>query len=72
MSDGYDPQKSRIADDKLADFLRAPLTGVITEVPGIGDAAARHLASGSDVNDQVFNTYQLVGKYLMLKVGTCV
>lgn len=70
MSDGYDPQKSRIADDKLADFLRAPLTGDIQEVPGIGPAAAKHLASGDDINDQVHNTYQLVGKYLMLKVRT--
>ena len=42
MTEGYDPQKSRIADDKLADFLRAPLTGVITEAPGIGEAAAKH------------------------------
>lgn len=47
--------------------MRAPLTGDIQEVPGIGPAAAKHLASGDDINDQVHNTYQLVGKYLMLK-----
>ena len=44
MSDGYDPQKSRIAEDRLADFLRAPLTGDLLEVPGIGSAAISKLA----------------------------
>lgn len=67
MSDGYDPQKSRIAEDRLADFLRAPLTGDLLEVPGIGSAAISKLASG-DEEDRVTNTYQLIGKFLMLKV----
>ena len=67
MSDGYDPQKSRIAEDRLADFLRAPLTGDLLEVPGIGSAAISKLASGEE-EDRVCNTYQLIGKFLMLKV----
>ncbi len=70
MSDGYDPQKSRVAEDTLADFLRAPLTGDLTEVPGIGNAAVGKLAEG-DENEKVTNTFQLIGKFLMLKVGEC-
>lgn len=67
MSDGYDPQKSRVAEDTLADFLRAPLTGDLTEVPGIGPAAVTKLAAGED-GESVENTFQLIGKFLMLKV----
>ncbi|KAF1776276.1 hypothetical protein GQ600_19280 [Phytophthora cactorum] len=55
MADGYDPQKSRVAEDTLADFLRAPLTGDLTEVPGIGKAALigkfLMLKANSDDND---------------------
>ncbi|KAF1316005.1 hypothetical protein FI667_g15694, partial [Globisporangium splendens] len=65
-ADGYDPQKSRVAEDTLADFLRAPLTGDLTEVPGIGPAAVTKLAAGED-SDQVENTFQLIGKFLLLK-----
>lgn len=72
MSDGYDPQKSRVAEDALADFLRAPLTGDLTEVPGIGPAAVTKLADGEE-GDSVANTFQLIGKFLMLKVrNACV
>lgn len=67
MSDGYDPQKSRVAEDTLADFLRAPLTGDLTEVPGIGPAAVTKLGDGED-GDRVENTFQLIGKFLLLKV----
>ena len=67
MSDGYDPQKSRVAEDTLADFLRAPLTGDLNEVPGIGPAAIGKLAAGS-ADEKVTNTFQLIGKFLQLKV----
>jgi hypothetical protein len=66
-SDGYDPQKSRVAEDTLADFLRAPLTGDLNEVPGIGPAAISKLADGEEA-EAVHNTFQLIGKFLMLKV----
>ncbi|KAJ0408709.1 hypothetical protein P43SY_001933 [Pythium insidiosum] len=69
MSEGYDPQKSRVGEDTLADFLRAPLTGDLTEVPGIGKAAVGKLAAGED-GDRVENTFQLIGKFLMLKQST--
>ncbi|KAG6582788.1 uncharacterized protein IUM83_17265 [Phytophthora cinnamomi] len=67
MADGYDPQKSRVAEDTLADFLRAPLTGDLTEVPGIGKAAVTKLGDGDEA---VENTFQLIGKFLMLKEST--
>lgn len=45
----------------MADFVRATIKGDITEVPGIGPAAAKKLAEG-EPDDQVTNTYQLIGK----------
>ena len=66
MIDGYDPTKSRVAEDKLSDFLRAPISGDITEVPGIGKVAAEKLNSGPE-EDRVENTFQLIGKFLILK-----
>ena len=69
MADGYDPQKSRVAEDTLADFLRAPLTGDLTVVPGIGKAAVTKLSDAAgDGDEAVTNTFQLIGKFLMLKV----
>ncbi|CAM9138687.1 unnamed protein product [Phaeothamnion confervicola] len=63
---GYDPKRSKINDDKLAEFIRSPITGDITEVPGIADGARTKLAAGEG-DDKVTNTYQLIGKFLALK-----
>uniref|UniRef100_A0A7S1ZJR7 Uncharacterized protein n=1 Tax=Trieres chinensis TaxID=1514140 RepID=A0A7S1ZJR7_TRICV len=63
---GYDPRRSRVSEDTLNDFLRGKITGEITEVPGIGPAAAKRLAEGDD-DDRVTNTWQLIGKFMMLK-----
>jgi len=49
------------------DFIRGSVTGEITEVPGIGPAAAKKLANGENADEKVTNTYQLIGKFLMLK-----
>ena len=51
----------------MMDFIRGSVTGEITEVPGIGPAAAKKLANGENVDEKVTNTYQLIGKFLMLK-----
>eukprot|EP00593_Proboscia_inermis_P005097 CAMPEP_0171305684 /NCGR_PEP_ID=MMETSP0816-20121228/15544_1 /TAXON_ID=420281 /ORGANISM="Proboscia inermis, Strain CCAP1064/1" /LENGTH=110 /DNA_ID=CAMNT_0011786685 /DNA_START=509 /DNA_END=844 /DNA_ORIENTATION=+ len=48
----------------MGDFIRGEISGEITEVPGIGPAAAKKLAES---DDQVTNTYQLFGKFLSLK-----
>ena len=39
----------------------------ITEVPGIGPAAAKKLADAEDDDEKITNTWQLMGKFLMLK-----
>lgn len=66
-SQAYDPRRSNVKEEALAEFIRAPITGELTEVPGIGPKAAEALASGDDPNEKITNTYQLLGKYLMLK-----
>ena len=45
----------------MMDFIRGTVTGDITDVPGIGPAAAKKLATGEG-DEKVTNTYQLVGK----------
>ena len=68
--DGFDPSKSQVADDKLAEFLDAALEGDIKSVPGIGPAAAGKLASGA-ADDQVTSTYQLIAKFLYFRGAGC-
>lgn len=31
---GYDPRRSNVKEDALADFIRAPITGELREVSG--------------------------------------
>lgn len=64
QTDGYKPEDSHISEDALVDFLRAPLIGELTEVPGIGPKMAKQLAKG---DDPIINTYQMFGKFLTLK-----
>lgn len=45
----------------MDEFRLASLTGDLTEVPGIGPAAVKLLE-----NDNVRNTYQLIGVYMKL------
>ena len=59
---GYDPSRSQNNPDTLANFLRSPITGDLTEVPGIGPATAAKMKDAG-----VSTTYALFGKYLMLK-----
>lgn len=66
MAEGYNPSKSKVHEDVLADFLRAPISGNLYEVPGIGEEAIQKLASGRK-KDRIENTFQLIGKFLMLK-----
>jgi len=54
QASGYDPKKSRVSDDTLADFFRSQLTGDLQEIPGIGPAAAKCLAEGDD-DDKITN-----------------
>ena len=36
MAQGYDPSRSRNDPDKLAQFIQAPITGDLEEIPGLG------------------------------------
>ena len=43
------------------------ITGDLNEVPGIGPAAVKKLAESDEGVDRITNTFQLFGKFLMLK-----
>ena len=51
----------------MDEFLHSNITGELTEVPGIGPAAKAALARHEDETERITNTYQLIGKFLMLK-----
>jgi hypothetical protein len=48
-------------------WKQAQITGDLNEVPGIGPAAIKKLADADEGTDKITNTYQLFGKFLMLK-----
>jgi hypothetical protein len=50
--------------DPISDFMRAPITGDIQEIPGINSNEKYKLASGVDA---VHTTFQLIGRVLLLK-----
>mmetsp|Transcript_21604 Transcript_21604/g.31953 ORF Transcript_21604/g.31953 Transcript_21604/m.31953 type:complete len:125 (+) Transcript_21604:117-491(+) len=64
MADGYDPNKSKVSDDKMQDWLKSQVTDELEDVPGIGPKAAQKLAEG---DESITNCYQLFGKFLMLR-----
>ncbi|GBG26083.1 Hypothetical Protein FCC1311_023032 [Hondaea fermentalgiana] len=64
---GFDANRSMVNEDALAAFLASPITGNITEVPGIGDGAKRLLARSFGNESSVTTTYQLIGKFLTLR-----
>lgn len=59
---GFDPNRSATNPDKLAEFIQAPITGVLTEVPGIGPVTEKALKAAG-----ISTTWALIGKYLTLK-----
>ncbi|CAN0067736.1 unnamed protein product, partial [Ectocarpus sp. 8 AP-2014] len=63
LRDGFHPRKSTTTDATLAGFIRAPITGVLTEVPFISGKTVETLARGSE---PITNTHQLIGKFLAL------
>jgi hypothetical protein len=66
---GYDPRKSKVSASTSEKWNSSAVTGIITEVPGIGPAAADKLAHDElgRPHERVTNTYQLFGVYLTLK-----
>ena len=61
--EGFDPNRSQVQDDALADFLASPISEDIKSIPGIGPSAAGKLAAGEG-DDKVETTHQLIGKFL--------
>jgi hypothetical protein len=62
QADGFHPDKSRVGAGALADFIRAPISGKLEEVPGVGPATIKILQENG-----ISTTFQLIGQYLMLK-----
>lgn len=56
---GFDVNRSRIGQDKLSEFLAAPLPDKLIDVPGIGKATVTSLA-----NFDIYNPRQLLGCFL--------
>lgn len=50
--DGYDPKRSRVSDDKLAEFIRSAITGKVTEVRRKGRHSWK--AEGASFPMQIF------------------
>lgn len=62
MATAFDPEKSRVSADSMAEWISGEIREDIEAVPGVGPAAKGKLAKAG-----VDNTYQLIGKFLMLK-----
>ena len=48
-------------------WKQSTTTGDLSEVPGVGPKTMEKLAECDEPSDCITNTYQLFGKYLMLK-----
>lgn len=58
---GFDVNRSRIGEDRLAEFLAAPLPTSLIDVPGVGDVTVKRLAKYD-----IYNPMQLVGCFLRI------
>ena len=59
---GYNPARSKTKPDVLARFIGAPVSGDLTEIPGVGPATVELLRT-----HHITTTFQLFGKFLSLK-----
>ena len=62
MATGYHPERSQVKDGTMADWLIAPVTGDLLEVPGVGPATVKVLKENG-----ITTTYQLFAKFLSFK-----
>jgi hypothetical protein len=68
QDEGYDPRKSKVSDNVMEQFRNSPTVPDLKSVPGIGPVAAEILADTMDGEfESITNTYQLFGKFLMLR-----
>lgn len=61
-SQTFDPACSRLSESALRAFMEKPVTGDLTEIPGVGSKTAACLQA-KDID----TTFQLFGKYLLLR-----
>ena len=66
-SQGFDPNRSRVSDTQLAEFLAGEIVEDIQSVPGIGPKAAQRLAEEVEGDQPIQTTHQLIGKFLSLR-----
>lgn len=59
---GFDPNKSKVSADAVAEFLASPIQYDLKTVPGIGPSAEKKLHE-----HEIENTFQLIGSFLILK-----
>lgn len=62
MTEAFNPNKSKVSEEKMAEFLAAPISEDLTSVPGIGPVTVERLKE-----DNVETTFQLFGIFLSLK-----
>lgn len=58
----FDPNKSKVNEDTLSQFIASPIQASLQSVPGIGAHAEKLLH-----NNDIENTYQLIGSFLLIK-----
>ena len=59
---GFDPSRSRVSADQMSNWIAAPVTGDLQEIPGLGQAGVKVLEA-----NEIETTYQLFAKFLSLK-----
>ena len=64
---GFDPNRSQVSGEALAAFLSADVNEDLMSVPGIGAASAAALTASDETDGGVATTFQLIGKFLLLK-----
>jgi hypothetical protein len=65
--EGYDPSKSTTSPEAMRTWLSQPVVEDIRQIPGIGDKNAEILSLNNDIESGISTTFELLGKYLMLR-----
>ena len=67
----FDPHSTKMPEDVLSKFLQTPLTGELSDVPGVGDKNMEHFKNLNKETQGKFqdvkNSWQLMGVYMRLK-----
>ena len=61
-AEGFHPGKTKINDESLAEWLKDKVDGDLQAIPGIGAASEKKIKEAG-----IENSFQLIGKFLMLK-----